>query len=282
MEKNIKLIPLSPIFNSEKYIKENLKRVSEISGLTFWGLDGPTTAPVFDINKIYEQYYKQAKAGEITEEILKKHELDIFLHKLSFKPPDRPTMHLIDSGPRMKDLLPIGDYDLFNPLMPMVNQFAMCAALSNVYLKNDDKDQSFAFTIRAVEIYGSIERYISELIGTKYVLFTSEIPQIIKEAHDRKENSRKKGLGGAGKRKNANDLAKKYWGLCQAHEKYETYTKKYSKLTKKVSDSLYDLINPEQETDELKKIPYGRQWFYDNVIKPNNPVKIKSGHSVKK
>lgn len=275
MKSKIEQPQLSPKFNSEKYIEKRLKEISEISGLTFWGADGKKTAPKFSANKIYEDYYKQAQSGGITEEILKKHELDIYSHLFHFKTPNHPMLHYLEPGQTHDDLIATGDYDLsydlYNPLMPMVNQFALCAALSNLYLVNGNQDQSLAFTIRAVEIFGSIERYKAELTNARYVTVFTELPYMAKEMDDENDHFKKKALGGSGKGNKADALAMQYWGICIKDPAFQGIVKKHPRMGMKFSDELFALlqskVSSENAFEKIEQIPYSSGWFYTKVVK---------------
>jgi len=134
----MKIQPLSPTFDSEKYLQSKMKDIAKISGIR-WGIGDQGEiigSPIFDILKIYKNYFKLAAAGKITREILRENNDAYIDQQYAWV---NPTMHKEvsyfddDLGITRTDWVPLdGDkFDLYNPVLPMVNQFALFAALSN-------------------------------------------------------------------------------------------------------------------------------------------------------
>ena len=155
----------------------------------------------------------------------------------------------------------------------MVNRFALYAALSNVSLKNGYEADSITHLITAAEIWGSIDRLRNEFFNIFFIQQHSVIPHLFEEekALIKKLDDGKRGGDKKGDR--ARELAVSYWDLCVRHPEYPSLLIKHPRMGEKFSDSIYDLINPEVETTDTKKIPYGKAWFHKNVTKKFRPQK---------
>ena len=272
----MKIQPLSPTFDSEKYLQSKMKDIAKLSGIrSRMGDQGEIiNSPIFDILKIYKNYFKLAAAGKITREILRENN-DAYLDQQYAWV--NPTMHKEvsyfddDLGITRTDWIPLdGDkFDLYNPVLPMVNQFALFAALSNAYLKEGDQNQSVGFAIRAAQVWGRIDRYSTELTNSFHIENEATMPLRIARAREILDGAAQKSAdaakGGRAKGKKGVATAGAYWILCSESPQYEVLLKKHPRMGRKFSDELFDLIKAKEQSGEITKIEYGSAWFYENV-----------------
>ena len=272
----MKIQPLSPTFDSEKYLQSKMKDIARLSGIHSWmGDQGELiSSPIFDILKIYKNYYKLAVAGKITREILNKNN-DIYIDRQYAWV--NPTMYKEvsnfndDLGITRTDWIPLdgNKFNLYNPVLPMVNQFALFTALSNAYLKGGDQNQSVGFAIRAAQVWGRIDRYLTELTNSFHIENEATIPLKISRAREMLAGAVQKSAdaakGGRAKGKKGVATAGAYWILCSKSPQYEVLIKKHPRMGRKFSDELFDLIKAKEQSGEITKIEYGSAWFYENV-----------------
>ena len=262
----MKIKPLAQPFNSEEYIQEKLNSYSKLSGLQSSAVvanyDGPVLVanydgPVFDIKKIYMDYYKRALDGKITAELIKKHEVYVCYYALTFKPPKYRISQLLKIGPSHVYLRPIGKFDIHNPLMPMIRQFCLLAALSSAYRKHKNFEQSLSFGMKAVEIAGAIERYRYELMSANYHSYVLKAKTHVEKGQAKRALRDQKASGGKAKGKNAENLAKLYWVACTKSRKFKGWIEKYPSMGLKFSNELFDYIKAKKATKECPKMSYG-------------------------
>ena len=272
----MKIQQLSPTFDSEKYLQSKMKDIAKLSGIHSWmgEQEELISSPTFDILKIYKNYFKLAIAGKITRESLNKNN-DIYIDRQYARV--NPTMHEEfdyfddDLGFKKTAWIPLdgNKFDLYNPVLPMVNQFALFAALSNVYLKEGDQNQSIGFAIRAAQVWGRIDRYSTELINSFHIERETEISLNIswfrKIAQGDAQKSADAAKGGMAKGKRGIEIAEAYWAICSESLKYEELLIKHPRMGRKFSDELFDLIKTKEQSGEIVKIQYGSTWFYKNV-----------------
>lgn len=295
-----KLKPLAEKFDTKAFIQSGLNKFSKLSGYRCSAKAKELFAPIFDIEKLYENYYKEAMNGKITPEIVEKHSND-FAKNVSKITVAIKTTEIEVNGKQMHfQTGSIENFDIFFPLMPMIHQFCLSAALANAYLELGDQEQSQIFATRTVNASGSLDRYCVELQNIKTIDVFSEVERTTLKEKEEILDFENHSYGGATKKINANLLASQYWSRCTAHPKFQEIVDKHRKKGIKFSDELYDLLNLEAGTDKSKKIRYGREWFYENVVrtiylqKPTKPrkkpglseensqsVKIKFGVSMK-
>jgi len=258
---------LSNIFNTGAYLSDKLDDIDSLSGYrNQWMKDGES-GPKFDIYKIYSKYFRQAQSGEITSEIIFTHDCEVLDDTMPFEVDPKNSVAYIANGPTIRNRFPVGEFNIFTPLTPMVKRFALYAALSNASLKDECEADSIDYLITAAEIWGSIDRLRNEFFNIFFIQQHSVIPHLFEEekALVKKFDDWKKGGDTKGDR--ARELAVSYWDLCVKHPKYAALLIKHPRMGEKFSDSIYDLINPEAETKDIKKIPYGKAWFHKNVTK---------------
>ena len=129
----MKLKPLSPAFETKKYFKEKLKNIGEIPDKLKHLSSNGITCPTFNVGEIYDDYYKRALAGKITEKTLKGYQNRVDECSGPYEVDSWKEVIYTEEGVEFNDVIfyPGGTYNLFNPLIPMVEQFALFAALSN-------------------------------------------------------------------------------------------------------------------------------------------------------
>lgn len=262
--------PLMPPFDSEAYIEGSIDFFQILSGQSYHSFEIQRNGPVFNMREIYTDYYKKALEEKISLDTIEEHRRDIDNHLLSITiTPEMYEKESISNKVNMLFTYPPEKVDIFNPLMPMVRMFCLYAAMSNVYKEKGDTEQSLAFGVFAAYITGMLYRYHYELISSGWIdsiKFNSDQGKTIKKKQEIRKTT---ASGGIKKGEIAQSLAEEYWTRCKALPQFNSLLKKYSKSRQKLSDNLYDLINSTKETDELKKVRYGRSWFYKNVIKKN-------------
>ena len=153
----------------------------------------------------------------------------------------------------------------------MVEQFALFAALSNIYLENKDLDQSYAFAIRAAQVWGSLNRFRRECLNSSAINREFVKPLLIEkeEVADKLIADRRK--GGKAKGEIAAYYASLYWKICVNSPKFKGFVRKYPTMGLKFSDELFNLIQARKPTEELPKIPYTSRWFYREVVSKFRP-----------
>lgn len=258
--------PTSPKFNSEEYIKSRLKLISKLSGRTFGSGAERILTPTFDIQKIYSSYYQKALSGELTSERLIKYEKN---KARNLKPFDQLIlMELQDEwdGEALENNTSEGFFNLAAPLLPLVHQFTLFAAVSRVLTAQKHENLAYLFTIKAAEAWGSIDKLRFELKFSNILVSQINFPLLVansikekKILEDRSNAGREKGLIAA-------SLAKTYWDICISNPRFMELVEKYPKMGVKFSDALFELLKAKRETKEFKKIPYSSRWFYTNVV----------------
>lgn len=270
----MKLKPLSPIFDSKKYLQTKMRDIDSLSG-AFHRMDEDGEmihSPSYDIKELYKGYFKMALAGEITEAVLMEHQEDYENKKLAWvQPTQYQTISYEENDQKRIDHVALnGDvFDFFNPLRPLVNQFALFAAISNAYLKTGQDNQSLGFAIRAAEVWGKINRFEAEYLNRPNIEIEVARPIWIESAQHKFAIKQKKiadsAKGGKAKGKKSEILAKRYWEVCKTNPQYEMLLKKHPRMGRKFSDELFEFLKKQERKGSLEEIPYGAAWFYENV-----------------
>ena len=272
----MKIQPLSPTFDSEKYLQSKMKDIAKLSGIHSWiGDQGELiSSPIFDIVKIYKNYYKLAVAGKITREILNNNN-DIYIDRQYawVNPSIHEEVTYFDDDLEINKTawIPLDGnrFDFYNPVLPMVNQFALFAALSNTYLKEGDLNQSMGFTVQAAQVSGRIDRYRTEMYNFFYIKseieYPLEVAQFRGECNEKNKKIFDSAKGGKAKGEKGEEIAKNYWALCIRSSEYGILLRKHPRMGRKFSDELFDLIKTKEQSGEIVKIQYGSTWFYENV-----------------
>lgn len=250
-----------------------MQEISKLSGAYPSSSDGEMSFfPTFDIHKIYKKYYKLALTGKITKAVLIDHQEEYENKKYAWVLPTKHEEIHYEENKQTRIHVAALDgnvFDFFNPLIPLINRFALFAALSDAYLKTEDHDQALAFVIRAAQVWGQIDRFETEYLNRHHVELNAVLPVYTSNQHDKwlEEDKRSSDAAKGGKAKGmrAVNLAKKYWSICKTNPQYELLAKKHSRMGRKFSDELFEFLKNQERLGEIETIPYGASWFYENV-----------------